>query len=367
MAPQMRAGPDGYGAIYEMSPQADGSWKFSIIYNFTSGDLANGHGYGAAPSQLIFDSAGNLYGETGYGGTSGNGTVFELSPSGAGGWTEKDLYDFEGGTDGGTPVGGLVFDEAGNLYGTTKLGGSGTNCHRPGCGTVFELFLLGASWNKSILYNFQGGTTDGSNPLAGVILGKNGKLYGTTFTGGIGQQNNNCGEGCGSLFELSPSSGTWRETFVHLFSESQGDGGLPEADLIMDEAGNLYGTTSTGGSHNFNCGLGCGTVFELTPTAGGGWTENVIYEFPGPTPGPAGGPVLDSAGNLYGTNADSVFELTPAGDGRWNQITLYTFPLRFGFPVYAEGNLMLDSQGNLYGITGAGGFSGSGTVYEVSP
>lgn len=359
-------GAYGYGAIYEISPEAGGGWTFSIVYNFTTGDDSRQHGYGSLPSQLIFDSAGNLYGETGYGGASGNGMVFELFLSGDGTWTAKDLYDFEGGTDGSSPVGGLTFDTEGNLYGTTELGGSGAGCPHTGCGTVFELLRAEEDWHKTILYNFQGGTTDGSKPVAGVFLAESGKLYGTTLTGGIGSENNNCGAGCGTMFELSPSSGAWSETFVHLFSESHGDGGLPEAGLIMDEAGNLYGTTSTGGSHNFDCGLGCGTVFEFTPVAGGGWTESVIYEFPGPTPGPDGGLIFDSAGNLYGSNAGSVFELTPAARGGWNQTTLYTFPLRDGFPVYAQGNLVFDSEGNLYGTTGAGGFSGSGTVYQIT-
>jgi uncharacterized repeat protein (TIGR03803 family) len=333
---------------------------------FTTGDLANGHGYGSYPSQLVFDSAGNLYGETEYGGASVNGTVFELSPSGKGIWTEKDLYDFEGSTDGYSPQGGLVFDEAGNLYGTTKLGGSGTGCHRVGCGTVFKLSQSSGSWSKTILYNFQGGTTDGSDPVAGVILDGSGNLYGTTNTGGIGSQYNNCGAGCGSMFELSPSGSAYKETFVHLFSESQGDGGLPEAGLTMYKSGNLFGTTSTGGSHTQNCGLGCGTVFEFIPATGGGWTENVLYEFPGPTPGPFGGLIFDSAGNLYGSTASSVFELTQASGGAWNETTLLTFSLRRGFPIYAQGNLVMDSEGNLYGVTGAGGGSGSGTVYEIT-
>lgn len=360
-------GAYGFGTIYELAPAGGGNWTVTILYNFTTGLVSSGRGFGASPSNLIFDGAGNLYGETGYGGTSGNGAVFELSPSSGGSWTKKDLYDFNGGTDGSSPLGGLIFDEAGNLYGTTKTGGNGTGCHRDACGTVFELSPSGVSWSKTILYNFQGGANDGATPVAGLVLDQAGNLYGTTLTGGI-DGGNNCGTGCGSMFEISPSGAGWKETFVHLFSESHGDGGLPEAGLIIDHAGNLFGTTYTGGSHNLNCGLGCGTVFEFSPGAGGGLTETVIYDFPGPTSGPLAGLVMDAAGNLYGTNTGSVFELSSASGGAWNETTLHTFGgTGSGDGSDPLGSLILDGVGNLYGTTAGGGTSGGGAVFEITP
>jgi uncharacterized repeat protein (TIGR03803 family) len=360
-------GAYGFGTIYEVTPASGGNWTVTIVYNFTTGLVSDGRGFGASPSSLIFDAAGNLYGETGYGGTSGNGAVFELSLSAGGSWTKKDLYDFNGGTDGSMPLGGLIFDEAGNLYGTTKTGGNGTGCHSKACGTVFELSPAGGSWSKTILYNFQGGANDGATPLAGLVFDRAGNLYGTTQTGGI-DGGNNCGTGCGSMFEISPSAGGWKETFMHFFSESHGDGALPEAGLIIDRAGNLYGTTYTGGTHNEICGLGCGTVFEFSPAAGGGWAETVIYSFPGPVFGPVAGLAMDGAGNLYGANTGTVFELSPASGGGWNETTLYTFGgLDSGDGSYPEGTLILDEVGNLYGTTTDGGSSGGGTVFEITP
>jgi uncharacterized repeat protein (TIGR03803 family) len=361
-------GANGFGVIYEISPAGAGKWTITILYNFATGLISQQMGHGASASNLIFDAAGNLYGETGYGGATGNGLVFELSPGAGGSWVWKDLYDFQGGVDGSLPLGGVILDGEGNLYGTTKLGGSGTGCHRSGCGTVFELSPSGGSWSKTILYNFAGGPNDGENPLAGLVFDRAGNLYGTTVAGGSGGSGqDNCGTGCGSVFELSPSSGGWKETVLHSFTETHGDGALPEAGLILDGAGNLYGTTYTGGSQDTNCSHGCGTVFELSPVSGGGFKETVIYALPGPYYGPLNALVSDSSGNLYGTTTGSVFELSPVGSA-WNATTLYVFGgLGSGDGSYPLGTLILDGAGNLYGTTPNGGASNGGTVFEITP
>jgi uncharacterized repeat protein (TIGR03803 family) len=356
-------GTNGAGSVYELTPAGSGMWNEKILYSFAAGGLANG-GTVTSPSNLILDAAGNLYGETEYGGL-GNGTVFELSPVG-GSWTEKDIYTFAGGKDGTYPQGGLIFDQAGNLYGTTQLGGTGGGCPHNGCGTVFELSASGGGWGKKILYNFAGGTTDGSNPVAGVVFDGAGNLYGTTLGGGPSGGNNNCGIGCGGVFELAASNGGWKETPLYFFTEKHGDGALPYGGLVVDTAGNLYGTTRSGGLQNEACGIGCGTVFEISP-ASGGWSESVLYQFP-EFFGPLAGLVSDRAGNLYGTNAGTVFELSPASGGGWSETTLYTFGSSGSEDgADPEASLILDGAGNLYGTTIVGGSAGGGTVFEITP
>ncbi len=199
---------------------------------------------------LIFDAAGNLYGTTGLGGTDGVGTVFELTRAG-GGWTEQVLYNF--GTDGAYPGGGLTFDSAGNLYGTTGEGGIHI------LGTVFELTpTVGGGWTETVLHNFGSGT-DGAYPGAGVTFDAAGNLYGTTQYGGT---YNSCSGGCGTVFELTPTAGGgWTEQVLLNFN---GTGGAnPYAGLIFDGAGNLYGTTQF--TYDNCSGFYCGTVFELMP------------------------------------------------------------------------------------------------------
>jgi uncharacterized repeat protein (TIGR03803 family) len=354
-------GQYGFGTVYEITPKSAGGWKVNILYNFPTGHVFGGTAFGAAPSGLIFDASGNLYGETGYGGASGNGMIFELSPGANGSWVEKDIYDFAGGTDGSMPLGGLIFDAAGNLYGTTEYGGSSTACHGKGCGTVFKLTRSGSGWSETVLYTFVGGTTDGSGPAAGVVFDKAGNLYGTTLSGGAG--GGNCGLNCGSMFEISPSGSGWKETFVHLFSGQRGDPSDPSSRIVIDGSGNLYGTSFTGGTHTFDCSGGCGTVFEFSPNAGGGFTETVVYAFS--TGSLANGLVMDSAGNLYGTAVGTVFELSPAAGG-WTETTLYTFGGNgSGDGSDPLGALILDGAGNLFGTTANGGASSGGTVYEI--
>jgi uncharacterized repeat protein (TIGR03803 family) len=253
---------------------------------------------------LIFDSVGNVYGTTLYGGTSVGGTVFKLTRNSDGNWTESVLHSFFG-TDGFALECRLIFDGAGNLYGTTDMGGA------YGYGTVFKLTPNSdGSWTESVLYSFKG-APDGQEPTAGLVFDAAGNLYGTTEFGG----SKNCPSApypCGTVFELTPNSdGSWTEHVLHRFTGN--DGNYPVAGVTFDAAGNLYGTASSGGADNF------GVVFKLTPTSGGGWSYRVLHTFAN-KPGfePYGGLSFDATGNLYGTTTGdgsttygSVFEITP--------------------------------------------------------
>ncbi len=315
---------------------------------------------------LIFDANGNLYGTTEFGGIHGFGTAFELSPKGDGGWTETVLHSFGNGTDGTYPLGGLIFDTAGNLYGTTYEGG----IHD--WGTVFELSpRQGGGWTETILHSFNDNGLDGAAPWASLIMDASGNLYGTTITGGIHPCS---GAGCGTVFELSPrEGGGWTEKLLHSFGHGS-DGIAPIGSLIMDASGNLYGTTGSGGIHPCS-GNGCGTVFELSPENGGGWSENVLHSFGNGLDGesPAAGLIFDAVGNLYGTTgsggihgAGTVFEMSPAGDGAWTENVLHSFG-RTGDGGTPLAGLSLDHAGNLYGTTAEGGIHGVGAVFELAP
>jgi uncharacterized repeat protein (TIGR03803 family) len=256
---------------------------------------------GAHPlGNMIFDAAGNLYGVAQEGGNDtvncyfdSCGTVFEMSKNSNGGWTITVVHEFTGGADGSNPQAGLVMDAAGNLYGTARYGGNEQNfCGGGGCGVVFELSpLANGQWNYTILYTFQG-SPDGEEPAATLTLDKAGNLYGTTVGGGV--------NGGGTVFELS--AGTWNFTLLHSFNYVGGSGGGgPLGGVVFDAAGNLYGTTNDGGDSS--CFLGCGVVFKLSPNEWGGWTESVIYTFEEVKGGtyPQGNLVFDAAGNLYGS------------------------------------------------------------------
>jgi uncharacterized repeat protein (TIGR03803 family) len=305
------------GVIFELTPHPDGTWTEAVLHSFGQGTDGNG----PFISGLVFDSAGNLYGTTSGGGaticTDGCGTVFEVSPGLNGQWVEKVLYAFcsqTGCSDGFQPMGGVVLDSSGNLYGTTFLGGTSPSLNLDG--TVFELSPgEGGQWAETVLYNFQGGSTDGSNPLGGVILDKSGNLYGTTEYGYEAVGINN-----GIVFQLARESGSqWKENVLYGFCASRNycaDGASPYAGLVFDKDGNLYGTTFLGGAFQTY-----GVVFGLTPGAAGSmWNEVPLYSFEG-TPfdggNPSAGPGFDAAGNLYGTSGGGVpgngvvFEVIP--------------------------------------------------------
>jgi len=355
----------GCGTVFELTP--GGGWTEKVLHEFTLNSGKDGVNPRAG---LIFDAAGNLYGTTEYGGAYGGGTVFELLPLAGGRWTEKILYSFkvrDGGKDGIYPWAGLIFDSAGNLYGTTLYGGPFS------WGTVFELTPSpGGSWTEKLLHEFGNGT-DGIGPQGGLIFDTAGNLYGTTNGGGAYNE--------GTVFELSPAAGgSWTEKLIYQFNGGT-DGGYPWDSLIFDAAGNLYGTSYFGGSTT-TCQPSCGGVFELTPTAGGAWTKKVVYGFGSSSRDgiwPISSLVFDAAGNLYGTTLyggdfswGTVFKLTPSAGG-WRETILHSFgsALRDGRVPWTT--LILDAAGNLYATTGSGGTYGYGgpygygTVFEITP
>jgi uncharacterized repeat protein (TIGR03803 family) len=353
----------GYGSVYELTPPTDsgGKWTENVIHSF-QGSSSDRETPVAA---LVIDSAGNLYGTTVSGGIENSGTVFEMSPPTSGGpWTEttlykfnpetgtspggllrgrtgilygttvwgdnvyevkpvsggtaaeKNLFTFNGGSNGLEPMyegGALISDAAGNLYGVTAFGGT------YGEGNVFELSpptAVGGAWTEAVLYSFGAYPQDGSVSTGALVLDADGNLYGTTVAGGI------LGEGI--VFELSPPASEglpWTETRIHSFSGGASDGAAPYAGLVMDKSGNLYGVTYSGGPGDCEFNYpGCGTVFELSASGSGTWTERVLHSLNGSTDG--------------------------------------EFP-------YA--GLMIDDSNHLFGATSGGGAKGNGTVFEVVP
>lgn len=338
----------GCGLVYKLTPGADGSWTESAIYTFTGGTDGS-HPY----SNLVFDAAGNLYGMT-YGnfdGGSGMGTVYRLTASANGSWQFALLHTFTGGKDGAKPTGLLAMDNAGNLYGATFAGGSDNS------GVAFELSPASGAWKETLLHSFTGGQ-DGSGPSAGLILGANGNIYGTTEAGGVG---------FGVVFELSPgANGTWRETVLH--SLTNGPDGATPTSLAFDSSGTLYATAASGGSSTF-CFDGCGLVFRLSHESNGTWTDSRLHSFNGGNGQDPWGLIFDRAGNLYGAAHDGgigmglIFKLDP--DANWAETVIYEFTEELGGePVQP---LIFDAAGNIYGTAIYGGAGGVGVVFEVTP
>jgi len=337
-------GGTGNGTVYKLTHKGSG-WTFNPLYAFAGGSD------GAYPgARVIFGPNGTLYGPTSGGGTSSQGTVFNLRPSltvcktTLCPWTETVVYRFAGNPDGAYPgYGDLLFDRAGNIYGTTLEGGNSN------VGTVYELTPSGSAWTESVLYSFSG--NDGSYPESGLVPDNAGNLYGTTYGGGLGG---------GTVYELTPSGSGWTEKVLYNFRTGT-DGGAPIAGLIFDPSGNLYGATTDGGPG------GAGTVFKLTPS-GGSWTYSLLYSFAALSQcGPWATLVMDGAGNLYGTTLcapehgfGSVFELTPSGPP-WTYTSLHDFTggTDGGRPI---SNVVIDPvSGNLYGTT-----SGFAVVWEIT-
>jgi uncharacterized repeat protein (TIGR03803 family) len=380
-------GAKGEGTVFELSPAVGGGWTEKVLYSFGQCPQAPCSGASEPEGSLVFDAQGNLYGTTESGGPGGEfggrGTVFELSPGTGGVWTETTLYEFGGVTgDGANPAAALIFDATENLYGTTQAGGAN------GKGAVFELSPgTGGVWTEKVLYSFAGPAAnppDGQDPTGNLIFDAQGNLYGTTFTGG---KNDTTGEG-GTVFEMSPGAGgVWTEKVLYNFGGANSpDGNQPTASLIFDSQGNLYGTTREGGSSLD------GTVFELSPAAGGTWTESLLHNFTG---APSDGAVpycslfFDAQGNLYGTTkyggpnnftlspvgnylgSGMVFELTPGGGGAWTESILYNFNATGSDGTVPGASLIPDTAGNLYSTTIDGGATGNanaigdGSVFEI--
>ena len=339
------------GTVFEIA--ANG--KETILYSFKGGTD------GFYPEAgLVMDRSGSFYGTTSEGGTSNAGTVFKITPAGK----KITLYDFKGGSDGAIPEGRLMMSRNGNFYGTTSSGGHG---HGGGNGTIFKITPNG---KETILYRFKGWdrwvvkNSDSSAPEAGLVLGLNGNLYGTTSQGGA--------DGEGTVFMISP---TGKESILYSFKGST-DGACPEGPLLIGRNGNFYGTTISGGADDD------GTVFRITPTG----KESILYNFEGGTDGegPKGGLIMGRDGNLYGTTtfggnnfplldlllpqADSptgngvVFEVTPQGLER----VLH----RYGDGSKGAGSeteLVISRSGNLYGTTLAGGAHDKGVIFKIRP
>jgi hypothetical protein len=386
--------PPGWcGTFYQLSPppQKGGNWTETVLYVF------KGHNQndGSSPSGgLIADDAGNFYGVTGYGGSgpcvlfgtaTGCGTVFELSPPAqkGGAWTETVLYNFQGGNDGDLPTGPLVFDKVGNLYGATEFGGGkGATCdvfYGGNCGTAFELSppkTKGGKWTENVLHSFAGIASgkqygDGAVPNGGLLLDSKGAIYGTTYIGGDNCPHNS-GQGCGTVFEVRPTSGkggAWTENILHRFEISE-DEANPAAGMTFDGKGYLYGTTA-------------GTVFRLAPPPmkSGHWKETILHTFNQDEYDPKGTLIFDASDNLYGTaeygsngtRYGSVFKLRARNisEGPWNLGVLYGFA---GSPdgAYPAAALIFNKHGSLFSTTQGGGTGTScsgycGTVFEVWP
>jgi uncharacterized repeat protein (TIGR03803 family) len=349
--------PEKCGSVFELSLTSTG-WTETTLYTFHCGGRSgvvcpDG---GAPMFGVTLDSKGNLYGTTVEGGANSRGTVFRLSPNGEDTWTETVVYSFcamENCADGGGPSSGVIFDQQGNLYG---VAGGGALDH----GVVYELSPASdGQWTETVLYNFTGGA-DGGLPEGNLVADSAGNLYGTTFLGG-GQYNN-----YGVAFELSKASGTWVEAVIHTFGSSNKDGTSPNAGVIFGPDGSLYGTTAYGGKVNEGQGIGYGVVFQLTPSADG-WNETVLLDFNGGTEGgqPYTGLSVDSAGNLYGTTSSGGARFGVAYElmhGTWDEIVLHTFEDSYDGTIPTS--LIPGPLGTLYGTAG-GGATGDGVVFAI--
>jgi uncharacterized repeat protein (TIGR03803 family) len=308
---------------------------FTDVHDFTGSEGAN------PLNGLMVAASGALFGTASSGGASGNGSVYRITASGK----LTAVYSFKGGSDGANPQSFLIEDKSGNLYGTTFAGGT------YGAGTVYR--LTGAK--ETVLYSF-GAPDDGSGPEAGLAMDNHGNLYGTTSGGGL--------YGNGTVFELYGAAGGIKEKILYNFGSTGTDGAVPVAGVTLDASGNVYGTTSSGGSSSY------GTVFELTKASG--WAETIIHDFQDSDDGavPYAGLVADSSGNFYGAATEggsqgggTIYELTPSG-ASWNFAVLQSVP---GWGISGTfRNVLVDSSGNIYATTHCDGSYDSGTVYELT-
>jgi uncharacterized repeat protein (TIGR03803 family) len=364
----------GCGVVFELSPKTGGGWKETILHNFCP---AAGCKDGANPvGGLVIDSAGNLFGATYNGGAHSSGVVFEMTQV-DGKWEEKVIHSFCSETDchdGQYPDGGLILDGAGNLYGTTVQGGDGAGSN--GFGAAYELTPNGSGWEEKVLHRFCtiAFCPDGANPHGRLAFDTAGNLYGTAYGGGTGS---------GLAFKLAPTAkGFWHYTVLYDFCSlaSCADGQDPDSGVTFDSAGNIFGTTYYGGA---NAG---GVVYELVSDAGT-WTESVAYSFCSDKS--SGGTCLDGTNpaselvfegsDIYGvtpaggsTDNGVAYKLTPTASD-WTETVIHDFCLKTactdgGGP---SGALLFDQTGNIYGVCDAGGYNngigGFGVVYEIVP
>lgn len=351
------AGLDGCGTVFRLTHKNSG-WILESLYTF------QGQADGSSPfAGVVTGPDGALYGTTiaGGGGSctngrAGCGTIFRLVPPPTTcaatqcPWQETVIHAFQGGSDGWSPAyGSLLFDIAGNIYGTTQYGGGPSDD-----GTVYEATGHGGGWTESVLYVFAG--QNGEVPSGGVIFDQAGHLLGTTTDGGPDDR------GGGIVFQLTHGGNGWTENILYPFSPFDPAGSEPLAGLLLDGTGNLYGTTGFGIT-------GYGTVFQLAPS-GATWTLDILYSFPSYA-APIGSLVADASGNLYGTvqyggihGQGVVFELMPSG-GSWTYYSLHDFTggSDGGAPA---GSVLLDANGNVYGTASLGGTRDAGIIWEIS-
>ncbi len=347
-------GDEGFGNVYRLVPSGS-AWAFYLLHTFQGFTPWSQDG-GSPYSRPMIGPDGALYGTTRIGGDGdgcrqdhGCGTVYRLQPQFGGGWKETVLYQF-GYYDGENPYyGDVAFDRAGNLYGATRNGGANSQ------GAVFKLTLGNGGRAESVIHSFSG--ADGSAPLGGPAIDSAGNLYGTTSLGGTG--------GYGVVYRLQPMGLSWAGTVLHGFQGS--DGITPAPAVVLDPSGNVYGATQAGG------GTGNGVVFELTSGTQGSWSLSTLFEFRGAgSQGTYRTLTRDSAGNLYGTTATeglyqrgSVFSLSLV-NGQWVYTTLHDFT---GGDDGANpyGTLSFDPNGNIYGTAESGGPYGNGVVFQITP
>lgn len=374
----LSGGTAGAGIVYKLAPTASGPWTETVLHNFCQ--QANCADGGASRATMVFDASGNLYGTTSSGGAYNGGVVFEMTPQSNGTWTYTVLHSFGNGTDGLSPSGGVALDSAGNLYGTTGAGGTTTTFCAGGCGVAYELSPGSSSWTETILYNFcsQTGCVDGNGPGGVLVFDASGNLYGTTLSGGVGGSP----DAQGTVFELAPSgNGQWTQSVLLTFLNNgvSHDGYQPTGGVTLTHANSsvvLLGTTEYGGLYGNN-----GLLYSLTPPGGGGlpWFERPVWNFCGQTSCadgsfPNAGLALDSSGYVYGTNMNegatsvggTVYQVSLAG----SEVTIYSF--EGGNDGYQpKAGVILDAAGNLYGVSEGGEpqspTGGQGVVFEVTP
>jgi uncharacterized repeat protein (TIGR03803 family) len=338
-------GAYGEGTVFELTSGSSGKWSERILHSFCQG------GYhcvdGSLPASTpAFDPAGNFYGTS-------NIASFELSPDqeAGTGWSFSVIYENAGSSS-------FTIDGAGNLYGAGNAFGQG--------GSVWELTPGSSGWGLKELHIFCSWhhCDDGMGAPAPPVFDAAGNLYGTTKEGGV--------HNAGVAFELEYTAGAWKEYVLHSFPAFQGDGYTIYAGVVLDAKGNVYGTTFQGGMGNNN-----GTVFELSQQKDGRWKETILYDFNNADQdggSPRGGLVLDKAGNLYGTTTAGgdpsclcgvVFKMMPGSNGKWKYKVLHRFTGKDGYDP--EAGVVLDDKGNLYGTTSEGGPGGYGVVYEITP
>jgi len=361
------------GVVFRLAQATDGKWHEKVLHEFagSDGDFPRG--------TLVADKAGNLYGTTVYGASNGCsnmgcGVVFELVRGKGASWTYKMLYNFSSG-GGLWPYAGLILDSQGQLYGTTSGGGNFTVC-TSGCGVVFKLAPDGkGNWTESVLYAFGSRANDAAVPMAPLVFDSIGNLYGTTEWGGD--------DASGAVFELSlKKNGQWADEVLHSFSFATKDGDEPTYGVIFDGSGNLYGTTQFGGTEGQQ---GWGTAFQLLPSGRGKWREAILRSF-NRDKGPGGGfissgLILDAAGNLYGSagaggkynNCGAAFKLTQRAKGKRGEIVLHSFG-KANDGCDPIGGLIIESPDRLLGSASIGGLTGGacgeggcGVVFELTP